>query len=43
MWNFEHNSPKYRVLAIDDLRRTKTKTTDDSWKLVFRAAYRTQK
>jgi hypothetical protein len=43
MWNFEHNSPKYRILSIDDLRRTDMKSTEDSWKLQVRAAYRTQK
>lgn len=43
MWNFEHNSPKYRILSIDELRRTEAKSTEDSWKLQVKAAYRTQK
>ena len=42
MWYTEHKSPKYRILSITSLQRKEQKSEDDVWKVVFRAAYRTQ-
>jgi hypothetical protein len=42
MWYVEHQSPKYRILEIDSLQRVNQKSSEDQWKTVFRAAYRTQ-
>ncbi len=43
MREVERQSPRYKILDISGLRRIDTKTDADAWRVIIKAAYRTQK